>query len=102
MDRNGDKAALLGAIGARVRALRAEARLTIKGLAARAALSPRFVSQLEAGEGNISILRLAQLATALDRPVQELIPPAGNDGSLHSEIWHLLTRCSADDLEELR
>ena len=85
-----------------MRALRNEAHLTIKELAERAALSPRFISQLEAGEGNISITRLQQVAAALDRPLQTLIPPASNDGSLHAEIWHLLSRCSGEELQEAR
>ena len=80
MSRKSDRPLLLESIGARVRALRAEAQLTIKDLAERAGLSPRFVAQLEAGEGNISITRLAQVAAALNRPVQELIPPASRDG----------------------
>jgi XRE family aerobic/anaerobic benzoate catabolism transcriptional regulator len=102
MNRNGNKSSLLAGIGGRIRALRAEARWTIKELAERAALSPRFVAQLEAGQGNISIVRLAQVAAALDRPVQELIPPASGDGSLRAEIWHLLSRCDDDELQELR
>src|SRR5207249_1084121 len=102
MNHNGGKASLLTSIGARVRALRNGAHLTIKELAERAELSPRFISQLEAGEGNISITRLAQVAAALDRPLQTLIPPASNDGSLHAEIWHLLSRCSEEELQEAR
>jgi XRE family aerobic/anaerobic benzoate catabolism transcriptional regulator len=97
-----EKDALLESIGARVRALRLGARLTIKELAERAALSSRFVMQLEAGQGNISIARLAQLADALERSLQELIPPASGDGSLSAQIWHLLSRCSEDDLQKLR
>ncbi len=102
MKYNYEKDALLESIGARVRALRLGARLTIKELAERAALSSRFVMQLEAGQGNISIVRLAQLADALERSLQELIPPASGDGSLSAQIWHLLSRCSEDDLQKLR
>src|SRR5438445_13033074 len=102
MSRKSDKAALLEGIGARVRGLRVEAHLTVKELAQRADLSPRFVAQLEAGEGNISIARLAQVATALHRPVQELIPPSDDDASLHSPIWCLPRRCPAEGLQELR
>jgi len=89
-------------IGDRVRALRSEARLTQMDLAERATLSPRFVAQIEAGQANISILRLAEISSALDRPLQELIPPPGDDSSLHAEIWRLLGRCREEDLHELR
>ena len=58
---------LLKEIGDRVRALRFEARLTQTDLAERATLSPRFVAQIEAGQANISILRLAEISSALDR-----------------------------------
>jgi len=69
-----DKSELLESIGARVRELRTELHLTIKGLAQQSGLSVRFISQLEAGQGNISIVRLADIASALGKPLQELIP----------------------------
>ena len=56
---------LLGDIGRRVRALRLEGGMTVRDFAERAALSPRFAHQLEAGEGNISIGGLARVAAAL-------------------------------------
>src|SRR5262245_53549345 len=93
---------LLKEIGDRVRALRSEARLTQTDLAERAALSPRFIAQIEAGQANISILRLTEISSALNRPLQELIPPPSNDGSLYSEVWHLLSRCREEDWQELR
>jgi XRE family aerobic/anaerobic benzoate catabolism transcriptional regulator len=93
---------LLKEIGDRVRALRSEAGLTQTDLAERATLSPRFVAQIEAGRANISILRLAEISSALNRPLQELIPSPSNDGSLHAEVWHLLSRCREEDWQELR
>lgn len=102
MNHNSGQRSLLSSVGAQVRALRNGARLTIKELAERAKLSPRFISQLEAGEGNISITRLAQVAAALDRPLQTLIPPASDDGSLQAEIWYLLSRCGQEELQEVR
>lgn len=93
---------LLNDVGARVRALRTQARLTQVDLAERAALSPRFVAQIEAGHANISILRLAEISSALDRPLQELIPPPSDDGSLHSEVWRMLGRCREEDWQELQ
>ncbi|HYM01029.1 MAG TPA: helix-turn-helix domain-containing protein, partial [Blastocatellia bacterium] len=59
------------------------ANLTIKQLAEKAALSPRFLIQLESGKGNISIAGLARVAAVLDRPLQELIP-VENNGSVRS------------------
>ena len=75
MNGNGsDKSELLEGIGARVRELRTESHLTIKGLARQSGLSMRFISQLESGQGNISIVRLADIASALGKQLQELIP----------------------------
>ncbi|MGB7624719.1 MAG: shikimate kinase [Terriglobia bacterium] len=67
---------LLSTIGARVRKGRLSRGWTQSQLAERAQLSPRFLAQLEAGEGNISVLRLAQVAEALQLPLRQLIPPA--------------------------
>jgi XRE family aerobic/anaerobic benzoate catabolism transcriptional regulator len=95
------KAWLLAAVGARVRALRIEAGLPVKEFAERAALSPRFVNQLEAGAGNISIAGLARAAAALGRSLPELVPPLKQDHSLRAEIWRLLSDSSGDDLQDL-
>lgn len=64
---------VLARIAARVRALRRERDLTARALAERADLSVRFVAQLEAGEANIAIGRLAAVADALAVPLDELV-----------------------------
>lgn len=102
MDHEPDKALLLSALGVRVRALRLEAGLTVKDFAERAALSPRFVHQLEGGAANISIGGLARVAVATGRSLTELIPPVSDDHSLPAEIWRLLSDRSADDLQDLQ
>ncbi len=56
-----------------MRARRAELGWTARELAARSGLSPRFVSDLEAGRGNISIGRLASVALALGVDVARLV-----------------------------
>lgn len=101
MNDQGDKNLLLARLGARVRALRLKAGLTVKDFAARAGLSPRFVNQLESGQGNISIARLLDVATALGRAVPELIPPADEDRSLRAQVWRWLSECRDDELQVL-
>jgi XRE family aerobic/anaerobic benzoate catabolism transcriptional regulator len=96
------KTSLLSAVGAHIRAMRLEAGLTVKELARRATLSARFVNQLEAGAGNISIAGLARVAAALGRSTHELLPPADDDHSLAAEIWRLIGDAKDDDLHELR
>src|SRR5262249_2391927 len=95
------KTLLLAAIGARVRKLRLGAGLTVKEFAARASLSPRFVNQLEAGLGNISISGLARAAAALDVSLLELIPPPESDRSRPAWSWRILSDCTDEDLIEL-
>jgi len=96
------KVLLLAAVGARTRALRLELGLTVKEFARRATLSPRFVNQLEAGAGNISIAGLARVAAALGRSVHELIPPVGDDHSPAAEIWRLVSDAGSDELHDLQ
>lgn len=70
----GDKRALLlGTLGAAVRARRTELGLTIRALAKRADVSERFLAQLEAGAGNISVARLQDVADALGTSASELL-----------------------------
>jgi XRE family transcriptional regulator, aerobic/anaerobic benzoate catabolism transcriptional regulator len=47
---------------------------TLKDIAARSGVSCRFLTDLEAGRGNISIVRLAHVARALDVPLTALFP----------------------------
>jgi XRE family aerobic/anaerobic benzoate catabolism transcriptional regulator len=63
----------LHALGAAVRARRAEHGLTQRDLAKRAGVSERFLAQLETGEGNISVARLQDLAEALRTTAAELL-----------------------------
>jgi XRE family aerobic/anaerobic benzoate catabolism transcriptional regulator len=71
---------LLDALGRRVRQLRLRESLTLRELAARAALSSRFLMDVEAGRGNISVRRLAAIASALGTELSDLLasPAADN------------------------
>jgi len=60
---------LLLEVGRKVRARRQQQRQTLKGLAKASGLSERFVSELEAGRANISLLNLQQVAEALTLPL---------------------------------
>lgn len=63
-------------LGLRVRQLREQRGMARKLLAARAAVSERYLAQLESGEGNSSILLLHHVARALGTPLAELLTPA--------------------------
>ena len=66
-------AALIRRVGARVRAAREAKGLARRVLSERSGVSPRYLAQLEGGEGNISIGLLQRVATALERPVEALV-----------------------------
>jgi XRE family aerobic/anaerobic benzoate catabolism transcriptional regulator len=68
---------LLRSLGQRARARRLERGWTLKEVAARSGVSTRFLVQLEAGRGNISVRRLADVARALESTPAELLtaPP---------------------------
>jgi XRE family transcriptional regulator, aerobic/anaerobic benzoate catabolism transcriptional regulator len=102
MNHEEEKNLLLQGLGAKVRSLRTQASLTIKELAKRAELSLRFVNQLEAGQGNISVAGLARIASALGRPLPELIPPATHDQSIRAQLWQLFSTSSDEDLQDFQ
>lgn len=64
---------LLDRLGARVRRLRQDRAWTLKDLAAASGLSVRFIGDIEAGRGNVSLLKLADLAGALHVPLTTLL-----------------------------
>lgn len=65
--------AILDALAQRTRDLRARRGLTLQALSTRSGLSRRFLMDVEAGRGNISVRRLGELAAALDVPAAELL-----------------------------
>ena len=64
---------LLEALGRRARARRLEKGWTIRDVAEKSGVSPRFLVQLESGRGNISVLRLADVAHALNTSLSVLL-----------------------------
>lgn len=57
---------ILAALGRRARAQRLSRGWTLREIAERSGVSARFLVQLEAGHGNISVRRLADVAEALE------------------------------------
>jgi len=60
-------------LGERVRDARVRRVLTRKTLAVQSAVSERYLAELEAGRGNISVLLLRQVAGTLGLPLAELL-----------------------------
>jgi XRE family aerobic/anaerobic benzoate catabolism transcriptional regulator len=63
----------LGRLGDRVRQIRTSRGMSRKALAKDSGLSERYLAQLEAGRGNISIVLLRQAARALGAPLEALV-----------------------------
>ncbi len=98
----GDDAGYLKLLGERVRQTRARRGMTRKLLARDSGVSERYLAQLEAGQGNISILLLRQIANALDIPVDALVlqGPEPAVDLVHSVEF--LRRLPAAELAEAR
>ncbi len=92
----------LVALGQRVRSLRDRSGITRKALATATGVSERHLANLEYGEGNVSVLVLEQVATALQCPLAELI----GDFTTHSPEWlmirSLLENCDEATLHKVR
>ena len=65
--------AYLAQLGERVRAWRSEHGMSRKALALASGVSERYLAQLEAGRGNISVLLLRRVARAMSVAVERLV-----------------------------
>jgi XRE family aerobic/anaerobic benzoate catabolism transcriptional regulator len=68
-----EEAAFLFELGRRVRRARHTAGLTRRQLAQSSGLSERYLAQLEAGEGNISVLLMRRVAKVLRTDLERLV-----------------------------
>ena len=90
----------LGFLGKRVRELRNRRGLTRKMMAREAAVSERHLAQLEAGEGNISIVLLRRIAAALHVSLAELFAPEAETRHEKVLIQRFLERLPAHRVED--
>ncbi len=67
------EAAYLTRLGERVRALRTDHRMTRRDLALASGVSERYLAQLEAGRGNMSVLLLRKVGRAMGVPIERLV-----------------------------
>jgi XRE family aerobic/anaerobic benzoate catabolism transcriptional regulator len=70
---------VLTTLSRRARLRRQEQGLTLRAVAERSGLSLRFLMDVEAGRGNISIRRLAELAEALETTAADLVSAPANE-----------------------
>jgi XRE family aerobic/anaerobic benzoate catabolism transcriptional regulator len=101
-DAQDDEADYLRRVGERVRASRARRGMTRKLLARDSGVSERYIAQLEAGQGNISILLLRQLARAMNLSPEELTRDAPDRPVELSLLIESLARLTPAQLAEAR
>lgn len=80
MAKEGDDNALLSAFGARVRTARHQIGVSQEELAARAGLDRTYVSGIERGRRNLSLINLCRLATALGVDPSHLVDGLAYEG----------------------
>ena len=90
----------LHALGEHVRDLRVRRGMTRAILARDSGVSLRYLAQLEGGEGNISILRLRQVAQAMAMPLEEIIRVGPERPAELTLLEQFLARLSPGELAE--
>lgn len=68
-----DGSEIMERLATRVRAARSALGLSRRALSERSGVSPRYLAQVEAGEGNISVILLDRVASALDVRIEALV-----------------------------
>jgi len=89
-----EEANLLANIGRRVREARERRGMARKNLSQHSSVSERYLAHLEAGEANVSVLLLRNVARALGMPLIELVD------AQESSVEQRLIRRFLDDLPE--
>src|SRR5271168_443305 len=97
----GTEGGFLVFLGKRVRELRNRRGLTRKMLARESEVSERHLAQLEAGEGNVSIVLLRRIAAALNVSLVELFAPEVEEPSEKLMIQRFLERLPNHRLEDV-
>jgi XRE family transcriptional regulator, aerobic/anaerobic benzoate catabolism transcriptional regulator len=88
-------------LGKRVRQVRNRRGMTRKAAAQAADVSERHLAQLEAGEGNVSIVLLRRIAAALNVSLVELFSPETDEPVERRLIQRFLERLPAHRLEDV-
>lgn len=89
----------LRAFGDRIRAERARRGMSRKLLADHAGISERYITQIESGKGNISILLLRQVAAALGLPLSRLVEDEAPSAEM-TLVRQFLARLTPAQLKE--
>jgi XRE family aerobic/anaerobic benzoate catabolism transcriptional regulator len=96
-----DDREFLAALGARVRELRERRAMSRKLLARESQVSERYLAQLEAGAGNISMILLRRVVTALGVSIADVLMPEAQHTVEQRLIRRFLERLPAHRMEEV-
>ena len=96
-----DASAYLVGIGSRVKSLRAKRGMSRRLLAQSSAVSERYLAELESGKGNISILRLRQVATAMSVPVEDLVSESTSASTEFAYLLQYIRQAEHAELAQL-
>ncbi|MBS0558948.1 MAG: helix-turn-helix transcriptional regulator [Proteobacteria bacterium] len=97
-----DDARFLHALGERLRLIRARRGTSRRILSRQSDVSERYIAQLEAGDGNVSILKLRAIARALGVGLADLLGERTERAPDAALIEGLLSRLSEAELHEAR
>ena len=89
------------ALGSRVRKLRNRRGMTRKTVSREADVSERHLAQLEAGEGNVSVVLLKRIASAVNVSLVELFAPEAEEPVEKRLIQRFLERLPSHRLEDV-
>src|SRR5437867_3422081 len=96
-----DDTQFLGSLGGRVRELRERRGMSRKLLARESQVSERYLAQLEAGAGNISVMLLRRVAAALGVTVAEVLILEERDSVERRLIRRFLERLPLHRMEDV-
>ena len=91
----------LRSLGRRVREWRNRRGLTRKQVSQQADVSERHLAQVEAGDGNISVVLLERIAEALEVPIARLFAPQTEEAAEKKLIQRFLERLPRHRLEDV-
>jgi len=89
-------------LGARVRTLRNQRGMTRKALSQHAKVSERYLAQLEAGQGNLSVVLLRRVARAIGIPLAQLVQEGPEPPIELSLLVQQLERLPPERLADIR
>ena len=102
MQRDVDTHSFLVELGRRVRSARARCGMSRKAVSELSGVSPRYIAQLESGEGNVSVVLLRQIGLAIDAPLEQLLSDRPRESPEISDILKSLGSASAFELARVR